>query len=386
MSISPTATLQKHFGTLPDPRDVRLIDYPLEEIVLIAICAVVGGADDWEAVAAFGRTKESWFRTFLKLEHGIPSHDTFGRVFRMLDAVAFEQCFLQWVQALSTHLPGQVIALDGKKLRRSHNRRLGVEAIHMVSAWASEQRLVLGQRKVDSKSNEITALPALLAVLHIEGCIVTIDAMGCQKALARQITNQKGDYVLALKGNQEHLAEDVEALFQWAEAHGFVGLAHQVAQTTNKGHGRIEKRTCDTLSDLAQLQMLPDLSKWASLRTVIRIQAERQEHGQISRETRYYISSLAGEGMQVAQVALEATRSHWGIENQTHWVLDMAFREDECRIRSDQAPQNFAILRHIALNLLRQEKTAKGGIKNKRLKAGWSEDYLLKVLGGVAAA
>jgi predicted transposase YbfD/YdcC len=245
----------------------------------------------------------------------------------------------------------------------------------MVSAWASQNRLVLGQRKVDDKSNEITAIPELLKVLDLQGCIVTIDAMGTQKAIAAQIVAQGGDYVLALKGNQGNLFEDVEQLFDWATSQSFSGIEHDFHETLETGHGRIEKRRCWSLG---QVEGLIDGEKWAQLTSIARVEAMRECNGQTSREVRYYISSLAPDAQRLA----EAIRTHWSVENPLHWVLDVAFREDDCRIRTGHAPENFTLLRHLAVSALNQEKTAKVGIKNKRLRAGWDDDYLLKVLAG----
>lgn len=385
MSSSPTATLATHFANLTDPRDQDLIDHKLLDIVLLAICAVIGGADGWTEIAEFGEAKRAWFETFLELPNGIPSHDTFGRVFAQLKPEEFEGCFLSWVQGVSVVTRGQVIALDGKQLRRSHARRLGKAAIHMVSAWATANRLVLGQQAVDEKSNEITAIPALLRVLDVAGCLVTIDAMGCHTAIATQIVEQGGDYLLALKDNQPHLHQDVEALFAWADFHNYAGIQSAYTQTLGKGHDRIEKRECWVIHDPVCLQQLPQLKHWSNLRSLVRVRAERQAADPSPPQTRYYISSLAGTTPQLAHVALQAVRSHWQIENKTHWVLDVAFHEDDCRIRTRHAPHNFAVLRHIALNLLRHEPTAKVGIKAKRLKAGWSEPYLLTVLAGLSS-
>jgi predicted transposase YbfD/YdcC len=383
MCDTPTASFEQHFSGLTDPRVERTRDHKLLDIVIIAVCGAICGADGWVEIEAFGEAKLAWLQTFLELPNGIPSHDTFGRVFARLEPDEFEAAFVRWVQALGELTSGQIIAVDGKRLRRSHDRSLGKNAIHMVSAWASENHLVLGQRKVAEKSNEITAIPALLRVLALDGCLVTLDAMGCQRDIAAQIVAQGGDYVLALKGNQTHLQEDVQALFEWAEHGGGQGVPLATAQTVTKGHGRVETRTCTTLADPTCLPMLPDFRHWRNLRSLIRVDARRQIGDATSAETRYYLSSLASDTPQLAQVALEAVQSHWGIENQVHWVLDIAFREDDSRIRQGHAPENFAIVRHMALNLLRQETTTKIGIKAKRLKAGWSEDYLLKVLAAV---
>jgi len=381
MDQPPTASIREHFATLPDPRSDHCKRHQLLDIIAIALCGVICGAESWTEIEQFGQAKLPWLRTFLPLPHGIPSHDTFGRVFAALDPAQFQHCFLGWVQAVVTQTqgqltPGQVVALDGKTLRRSHDRTNGKAAIHLVSAWATQNRLVLGQVKVDDKSNEITALPALVQLLALRGCIVTIDAMGCQTAIAQAIIDQGADYVLALKGNQPALEQAVRAMFADAQATRYQGLVHDQHTTVEKGHGRIETRRCWTISDPEYVAYLNEQGRWAGLRSIGMVEAERTVGEATSRETRYFISSLAGSARQVAH----AVRAHWGIENGLHWVLDIAFREDDCRVRQGEAAQDFAVLRQVALNLLCEERTAKIGVKAKRLKAGWDEQYLLRVL------
>ena len=376
MSRKPGVAIAEYFAPLKDPRVERTKQHLLRDILVIAICAVICGADSWVEVEAFGNAKRKWLRRFLRLPNGIPSHDTFGRVFARLEPAQFQECFLAWVQAISQLTQGQVVAVDGKTLRRSHDRTLGKSAIHMVSAWATANRLVLGQVKVDEKSNEITAIPELLRVLELEGCIVTIDALGCQKDIAQTIVERGGDYVLAVKENQGQLYQDLKDLFAgYQEAH-FRNVPHDYHRTVNKGHGRIEIRQCWALADSDSLNYLRQRQDWAQLRTLVMVIAERRLGTQTTRETRYYIASIENN----AKLALYAARGHWRIENELHWVLDVAFREDDSRVRKDHAPHNFAVLRHIALNLLKQETTERLGIKAKRLKAGWDEAYLLKIL------
>lgn len=379
MSVPSPVSVFEHFKTVNDPRVERTKDHELLDIIVIAICAVICGANDWVEIAAWGNEKLKWLKQFLALPNGIPWHDTFGRVFSRLDAEGFQAAFLGWVQAAYTLSDGQGIALDGKQVRRSHNRTVGKAAIYIVSAWATDNHLTLGQRKVDAKSNEIRAIPKLLEVLASSGCLVTIDAMGCQKEIAA-IIGQQADYVLALKDNQGHLYEDTLDLFKHREQTPSHGLATDHAQTVEKGHGRIEIRDCWTITNPVALSAFRTATQWVGLRTLVKIRRERRLPGQPPTvEEVFYISSLAEPNL--ATRLLTATRAHWGVENGLHWVLDIAFREDDSRVRSGSSPQNFAVLRHIALNLLKQEVTTKLGIQGKRLKAGWSEAYLLKILG-----
>lgn len=368
--------LQEHFATLEDPRIERTKEHLLIDIVTIAVCAVICGADDWVEVAAFGRSKRKWLRRFLKLPKGIPSHDTFWRVFRALDPLQFEQCFLAWVQSLMRLTDGEIVAVDGKTLRHSYDRRDHKAAIHMVSAWATANHLVLGQRKIDEKSNEITAIPELLRVLELHGCIVTVDALGCQKEIAEAIRTQGADYVLAVKKNQGKLHEDIKDLFAGALEEQWRGVAHGYFRDVYGDHGRIEIRECWTIRETDYLEYLRNHESWQDLHTLAMVRSERRSGRKRSRETRYYITSLSND----AQSILGAVRGHWGIENELHWVLDVAFDEDQSRLRKDNGAENFAVLRHIAVNLLKQETSEKIGIKAKRFRAATDEQYLLKVL------
>ena len=371
-------SLITHLSDIEDPRVDRTKLHKLIDILVIAICAVICGADDWVEVEIFGKAKGDWFRKFLELPNGIPSHDTFGRVFARIDPLQFQRSFMNWVQAVCELTDGQVISVDGKELCGSKDGSLGKQAIEMVSAWASANQMVLGQQKVNDKSNEITAIPELLEMLEVEGCIVTIDAIGCQTDIAQKIVDKGADYVLALKENQGRLYEDVELAFADALKNGWQGIEHDYHQTEDSLHGRQEVRQCWTISGEDYIRHLRGAANWKNLRTIAMIVTERQNGEVKTLKSRYFITSLDND----ARKLLWAKRTHWSIENGLHWSLDIAFREDDCRVRKGNGAENLAILRHMALNLLKQEKSVRAGIKAKRHKAGWDENYLLKVLNG----
>jgi len=370
------SSIADHFGSIEDPRIDRTKRHVLVDILVITICAAICGADGWVAVERFGRAKEKWLRKFLSLPNGIPSHDTFGRLFAALDPELFRQAFVDWVASANQICDGEIVAVDGKTLRRSFDTASSKTALHMVNAWATGAGIALGQLATDAKSNEITAIPKLLELLELKGCIVTIDAMGCQKAIVEKIVEKGADYVISLKGNQGNLHADVRDFLDWAERdRGPDKPELRHTETTDGDHGRIETRRYWVSDDIDWLEKLSD---WKGLRSVAMVESERTVNGETSRERRYFISSLP---LSNSEKTVQSIRAHWAVENSLHWVLDVAFREDACRVRTGHADENLGIVRQIALNLLKNEKSAKVGVATKRLMAGWDEHYLTTVLG-----
>jgi predicted transposase YbfD/YdcC len=368
-----------HFAELPDPRIDRTKRHKLVDIITIAICSTLSLGEIWDAMEEFGQAHEQWLREFLELPNGIPSHDTFNRVFSHIDPDEFRTCFISWVKSLEPTFDGEIIAVDGKTVRGSRDKSNENKAIHMVSAWACHSSLVLGQLKTEEKSNEITAIPKLLDLLEIKGCVVSIDAMGCQKKIAAKIVEKHGDWVLSLKGNQSTFHQDVIAHFDSLNLDELHKNPRVFLQTQDKGHGRLETRryyylTDHSLTDYAQ--------RWKGFKGIGMVESIRDDGKKVTTERRYFIASLQGDVKAFAK----AVRSHWGIENSLHWVLDVSFSEDANRTRKGNRPENYSILRHIALNMLRQDTTSKKSIKLKRLRAGWDTAYLEQLLDGLQAA
>jgi len=379
----PKLSLIEHFKDLPDPRVNRTKDHDLIDILVIAVCTLLCAGESFNDMEDFGHAKRDWFKTFLTLRNGIPSHDTFNRLFAALDPKSFLDCFLRWTQSLRQAVPQEIVALDGKALRRALNADQSVK--YVVSAWAESNGLVLGQLKVADKSNEITALPELLRVLELSGCIVTVDAMGTQKKIAQEIIEADADYVLALKGNHETVHAEVKTFLDETVAETLnprpvgaklskAAATLAVLETVEKDHGRIETRR---YYQSAQVDWFADRAKWEGLQSVGIVEALREIGGQRTVERRYYLTSLP---LGVETFA-RAVRGHWGVENKLHWVLDVCFREDQSRARAGHAAENLATLRRLALNLLKREKTKKRGIKGKQLNASWNHAYLLRLLG-----
>ncbi len=376
VSESYESSINDFFGSLTDPRKTGMVRHQLMDIITIAVCAVICGANDWVGVATFAKAQELWLRQFLSLPNGIPSHDTFNALFNRINAEEFQSCFSQWMAHLFEHSEGKVISIDGKRLRRSYDKNSDKAAIHMVSAWVSENRAVLGQVKTDDKSNEITAIPKLLKLLDIKGCIITIDAMGCQRKIAKQIIDAQGDYVLALKGNQSSLHDDIRLYFETAIANNFKEIAHSYHEDTDAGHGRIEIRRCWVINEIEWLQKS---HQWPGMSSIVMIESERHLNDGISVEHRFYISSLLDDAQKFNRVV----RLHWGIENQLHWTLDVTFNEDQSRLRTGHGAENFAVIRHVAVSLLSQDKSSRIGIANRRIKAATDQEYRLNLLTGM---
>jgi len=359
---------------IDDPRREHQKFHSLFDILVISICAVICGAEHWTEMEEFGEAKQEWLSTFLELENGIPSHDTFRRVFILLDNIQLKELFIDWISSAVSLSKGSLVNLDGKNLCGSREPSKGRKALNVVSAWASEASVVLGQVKCEEKSNEVTAIPELLKILDLEDCVVTIDAIGCQKETVKQIVEKRADYVISLKGNQGTLHTDIKDYLDWGERIGFKGMTCDYYATLEKDHGRIEERRCWVTEEIGWLEQKDE---WINLKSVVMVEAIREVIGKKNTvERRYFISSLEAN----AELALKCVRGHWAIENQLHWCLDIGFREDDCRICEAQSAENLATVRHIGLNLLKQETSCRLGIKSKRKKAGWDESYLLKVL------
>ena len=374
-----TASIMEYFATVEDPRVERSRLHPLSSVLVLSLCAVVCGANSFAAIEIYGKAREDWFRTFLDLPNGIPSHDTLARVFAILNPKALGRAFRDWVAAVATLTKGEVVAIDGKTLRRSFQKAGSHAFVHMVSAWSCGNQMVLGQVKTAEKSNEITAIPRLLELLDLHGCLVTIDAMGCQKEIAEKIIESKADYMLAVKDNQPKLAAAVDAIFETALAEpAFAASFHE---THDKGHGRVDVRRCWTMNIDAECGAPFD--QWKGLGGIVRVETQRTLAGKTSREHRHYITSRSNFS---AADALAASRSHWGIENQLHWVLDVAFREDDCRVRAGNAGENFAVIRHFAVNLIKGAPSPvrthpQLGVENRRMFASANTQYLFRLFG-----
>lgn len=356
-----------YFSNLTDPRVERTKDHLLEDIIFIAIASVICGAETWNDMENYGKRKEEWLKRFLLLPNGIPSHDTFNRVFSSLDPKELEECFLDWVNAVAKLTKNEVVSIDGKSICGSRDKD-SKSIVHMVSAWANVNHMVLGQVKVNEKSNEITAIPKLLEVLELKGCIVTIDAMGCQKEIAKKIIKKEADYILAVKGNQGSLEEGVKDTVRFVKP-------FDEDEHVDVGHGRIETRKCFLYNDFSHIE---HPLRWQGLKSIVKIEAERyhKSTGQTQKETRLYITSCTSSAKMISS----AIRAHWGVENSLHWVLDVSFGEDASRKREGHSAQNFSILNRIALNLVKNEKSKKRSVKGKRLDAGWDNEYLLKII------
>jgi len=369
-ALSETIVFLDHFRSLPDPRQRGKVIYPLDEVLLLCLLAVLAGAESVVDIARFGTKKRELLRRFRPFTDGTPSHDQLGDIFATLDAEKFQQCFVAWVATL-TGTSADVIAIDGKTVRRSYQEKGRKAAIHMVSAFAARQRLVLGQVKVSEKSNEIVAIPRLLDMLSIDGAIVTIDAMGCQRGIAQKIIDKKADYVLALKGNQGTLREDVEVFAAEQKANGFRDTTISRDQTVDGDHGRIETRTTTVIHDVAWLQERHD---WPSLKAIVMVESTRESGEKTEFETRFYITSLLLLAAQLGPVV----RSHWAVESM-HWIMDMVFRDDECRVRTEHAPANFTTMKHMAHNLIRRAP-GKDSLRLRRKVAGWDDDFLASLI------
>lgn len=370
-ALAETTIFLSFFKDMPDRRQAGKVVYPLDEILLLCLLAVLAGAETFVDIARFGEKKLGLLRRFRPFRDGTPSHDHLGDIFATLDAQAFQRCFVAWVAAL-TKTPADVIAIDGKTSRRSYQKKDAKAPIHMVSAFAARQRLVLGQVKVNEKSNEIIAIPALLDIMAIEGAVVTLDAIGCQREIAKKITDRRADYILALKGNQGRLREDVEVFAAEQKAKDFKDTTISRYETVDGDHGRIETRIYTAINDVAWLQERHD---WPGLRGVVMVESKREIGGKIEQETRFYITSL----VLLAQAIGPMIRDHWAVENSLHWIMDMVFRDDECRIRTEHAPANFTTLKHMAHNLIRKAP-GRDSLRLRRKTAAWDDDFLASLI------